>query len=546
MYEFFLSSFACILFFLVLSFSHSFAIVCMMTGNTLEKGVRPLINNRDLVLVLVKYLLKVAKDERFMDGKVKNLSVFLRKLFEENGVPFEFSCMKAIFPDETDTALSMLGMREVCKLGKPSGPLQHFRETIFPMIIAGEWDFQLNPDEEEAILKVLELKIDNGKIIDLKTNEQLKTRNEKLKERNDDPEFKAREQTTEYKATRKKYRDDPENKEKKKKYRDDPENKEKAKKYRDDPENKEKARAREQTMENKLKRREREQKPENKLKRKEREQTTEYKATRKKYRDDPENKEKAKKYRDDPENKEKARAREQTMKYKEKRKEYRDDPENKEKAKKYRDDPENKEKAKKYRDDPENKEKAKKYRDDPENKEKARAREQTTEYKATRKKYRDDPENKEKRKEYRDDPENKLKRKERDQKPENKLKRKEYKKRRKIEHIKQQLKFPPPLGFNAPCATCPREKSRGWMRAIKAHKLLSKKFDEKGLIGYLPLDKSYNILNIKKRAAKGEGCPKLNQNDVFCLGCWTTTQVEADNKIAKVLAERNKNEQLMK
>ena len=333
MYEFFLSSFACILFFLVLSFSHSFAIVCMMTGNTLEKGVRPLNKNHNLVRTLVKCLLKVSEDERFMDGKVKNLSVFLRKLFEENGVPFEFSCMKAIFPDETDTALSMLGMREVCKLGKPSGPLQHFRETIFPMIIAGEWDFQLNPDEEEAILKVLELKNDNGKIIDLKTNEQLKNRNEKLKER------------------------------------------------------------------------------------------------------------------------------------------------------------------------------------------------------------RDDPENKLKAKEYRDDPEKKLKRKEREQK---------YRKRRKIEHIKQQLKFPPPLGFNAPCATCPREKSRGWMRAIKAHKLLSKKFDEKGLIGYLPLDKSYNILNIKKRAAKGEGCPKLNQNDVFCLGCWTTTQVEADNKIAKVLAERNKNEQLMK
>ena len=189
-------------------------IVCMMTGNTLEKGVRPLINNRGLVLMLVKYLLKVAKDERFMDGKVKNLSRFLRKLFEENGVPFELSCMKAIFPDETDTALSVLGMRDVCALGKSSGPLQHFRETIFPMIIAGKWDFQLNPDKEEAILKVLELKNDNGKIIDLKTNEQLKNRNEKLKERNDDPEFKAREQTTEYKAKRKKYRDDPENKEK--------------------------------------------------------------------------------------------------------------------------------------------------------------------------------------------------------------------------------------------------------------------------------------------------------------------------------------------
>ena len=168
---------------------------------------------------------------------------------------------------------------------------------------------------------------------------------------------------------------------------------------------------------------------------------------------------------------------------------------------------------------------------------KRKEREQTTEYKATRKKYRDDPENKEKAKKYR---------KKYKQTTEYKAKAKKYEKRRKIEHIKQQLKFPPPLGFNAPCATCPREKSRGWMRAIKAHKLLSKKFDEKGLIGYLPLDKSYNILNIKKRAAKGEGCPKLNQNDVFCLGCWTTTQVEADNKIAKVLAERNKNEQLMK
>ena len=60
----------------------------MMTGNTLEKGVRPLINNRDLVRTLVKCLLKVSKDERFMDGKVKNLSFFLRKLFKENGVPF--------------------------------------------------------------------------------------------------------------------------------------------------------------------------------------------------------------------------------------------------------------------------------------------------------------------------------------------------------------------------------------------------------------------------------------------------------------------------
>ena len=335
----------------------------------METGTRPLNKNHNLVRTLADCLVKVANDERFTSGKVKKLPGFLRKLFEEQGVPFEQWCMKAIFPDETDTALSMLGMREVCNLGKSSGPLQHFRETIFPMIIVGEWDFRLNSDEVEAILKVLELKIEDGKnLIDLKTKEPLKNREEKKKEYDDNPE-------------------------------------------------------------NKLKRKERKQKPEYKLK------------------------------------------------------------------------------AKEYRDDPENKARAKKYKDDPENK---------------------------------------LKAKEREQKPEYKLKRKEYKKRRKIEHIKQQLKFPPPLGFNAPCATCPREKSRGWMRAIKAHKLLSKKFDEKGLIGYLPLDKSYNILNIKKRAAKGEGCPKLNQNDVFCLGCWTTTQVEADNKIAKVLAERNKNEQLMK
>jgi len=386
-----------------------------------ETGTRPLNKNHNLVRTLADCLVKVANDERFTSGKVKKLPGFLRKLFEEQGVPFEQWCMKAIFPDETDTALSMLGMREVCNLGKSSGPLQHFRETIFPMIIVGEWDFRLNSDEVEAILKVLELKIEDGKnLIDLKTKEPLKNREEKKKEYDDNPE-------------------------------------------------------------NKLKRKEREQKPEYKLKKKE--------------------------YDDNPENKLKRKEREQKPEYKLKKKEYDDNPENKLKRKERKQKPEYKLKAKEYRDDPENKARAKKYKDDPENK---------------------------------------LKAKEREQKPEYKLKRKEYKKRRKIEHIKQQLKFPPPLGFNAPCATCPREKSRGWMRAIKAHKLLSKKFDEKGLIGYLPLDKSYNILNIKKRAAKGEGCPKLNQNDVFCLGCWTTTQVEADNKIAKVLAERNKNEQLMK
>jgi hypothetical protein len=383
-----------------------------MPGNQLlERGARPLNKNRDLVDTLVNCLVKVAKDERFTSGKVK-LPTVLRKLFEEQGVPFEQLCMKAVFPNATEVELSMLGIREVCNLGKSSGPLQHFRETILPMMIVGEWDFRLNSDEVKAILKVLELKIEDGKnLIDLKTNEPLKSRNEKLKEYDDKPEIKA----------------------KAKERRDDPENRAKAKEYREDPENR-------------AKRKERDQKPENRAK----------------------------------------------------QKEYRDNPEKKLKAKEYRDDPENKLKAKEY---------AQEYRDDPENKLKA--------------------------KEYRDD-------------PENKLKKKVYEKRRKLEHIKQQLKFPPPLGFNAPCATCPREKSRGWMRAIKAHKLLSKKFDEKGLIGYLPLDKSYNILNIKKRAAKGAGCPKLNQNDVFCLGCWTTTQVEADNKIAKVLAERNKNEQLMK
>jgi hypothetical protein len=233
-------------------------------------------------------------------------------------------------------------------------------------------------------------------------------------------------------------------------------------------------------------------------------------------------------------------------------------PENKAKKRAYnqmyneRDDVKENRREYKQRDDVKAKKREYEQRDDV--KEKRREREQRDDVKENRREREQQPEKKEKKsaynQEYNQRPDVKENRREYNQKPENKLKRKEreqkYRKRRKIEHIKQQLKFPPPLGFNAPCATCPREKSRGWMRAIKAHKLLSKKFDEKGLIGYLPLDKSYNILNIKKRAAKGEGCPKLNQNDVFCLGCWTTTQVEADNKIAKVLAERNKNEQLMK
>ena len=171
--------------------------------------------------------------------------------------------------------------------------------------------------------------------------------------------------------------------------------------------------------------------------------------------------EKKKEYDDNPENKLKRKEREQKPEYKLKKKEYDDNPENKLKRK---------EREQK----PEYKLKKKEYDDNPENKLKRKERKQKPEYKLKAKEYRDDPENKARAKKYKDDPENKLKAKEREQKPEYKLKRKEYKKRRKIEHIKQQLKFPPPLGFNAPCATCPREKSRGWMRAIKAHKLLSR------------------------------------------------------------------------
>jgi hypothetical protein len=357
-----------------------------MTRNKLvEKGARPLNKNRELVRTLADYLLKVAKDERFTSGKVKKVTSVLRKLFEEQGVPFEHWCTKAVFPNATDVELSMLGMRDVCKLAAQSGPLYYFRETIFPMIIVGEWDFRLNTDEVEAILKVLELKIEDGKnLIDLKTNEPLKTQSEKMKELYDKPENKAR-----VKKRQRVYDAQPAVKERKRVYNAQ---------YKAQPAVKERQRV--------------------------------YNA------------------------------------------QYKAQPEVKEKKRVYN----------------------AQYNAQPEVKERKRVN----------------------------------------------------RKRRKLEHIIRQLKFPPPLGFNAPCATCPREKSLGWMRAIKAHKLLSKKFDEKGLKGYLPLEKSYNILNIKKRAAKGEGCPKLNQNDVFCLGCWTTTQVEADNKIAKVLAERNKNEQLMK
>jgi len=71
----------------------------------------------------------------------------------------------------------------------------------------------------------------------LKTNEQLKNRNEKLKERNDDPENKLRRKELDQK-----------------------------------PENILKRKERQQTTEYKATRKEREQKPENKLKRKEREQ----------------------------------------------------------------------------------------------------------------------------------------------------------------------------------------------------------------------------------------------------------------------------------
>jgi len=297
-------------------------------------GDRPLNKNRDLVHTLVNCLVKVANDERFTSGKVKRLPFFLRKLFEEQGVPFENECMKAVFPNETDDGLSEIGMREVCNLGRPSGPLQHFRETIFPLIIVGEWDFRLNSDEVEAILKVLELKIDaDGKIIDLKTNEPLKSRNEKLKERNDDsenklkqkeyqqkPEIKAkqkeREQTTKYKAKRKEYRTKTETKAKSKEYREKPEYKAKRKKY-------------EQKPETKAKRKKYEQKPETKAKRKKYRQTPEYKAKQNARRQKPENKAKSKEYREKPEYKARRKAYEQKPETKARRKAYEQKPETK-------------------------------------------------------------------------------------------------------------------------------------------------------------------------------------------------------------------------
>jgi hypothetical protein len=287
-----------------------------MPGNQLlERGDRPLNKNRDLVDTLVNCLLEAANDERFTSGKVK-LPTVLRKLFEEQGVPFENECMEAVFPNATEVELSVLGMRDVCNLGKSSGPLQHFRETILPMIIVGEWDFGLNSDEVKAILKVLELKIDaDGKIIDLKTNKPLKNRKEKQKE-----------------------------------YDDNPENKAKAKERKDDPENKAKRKERQQKPENKAKQKEYAQKPEYKAKRKERVQKPEYKAKRKERDRKPENRAKAKERRDNPENKAKRKERDQK-------------PENRAKAKAYRDDPKNKLKAKEYRDDPKNKLKAKECRE---------------------------------------------------------------------------------------------------------------------------------------------------------------------------------------
>jgi hypothetical protein len=121
-------------------------------------------------------------------------------------------------------------------------------------------------------LKVLELKIEDGKNLDLRTNEPLKTQSEKMKERYDKPE-----------------------------------NKLKAKERDQKPENKAKKKERYSKPEIKAKRKEREQKPENKAKRKERDQKPENRAKAKAYRDDPKNKLKAKEYRDDPKNKLKAK-----------------------------------------------------------------------------------------------------------------------------------------------------------------------------------------------------------------------------------------------
>ena len=92
-----------------------------------------------------------------------------------------------------DLELAMINVPAACKLGHQYGPINNFKETILPKMIAGKGDFLSNDDHEKAaILEVLELKIEDETIIDLKTNEPLMTAAEKQREREQQPEKKEK------------------------------------------------------------------------------------------------------------------------------------------------------------------------------------------------------------------------------------------------------------------------------------------------------------------------------------------------------------------
>ena len=167
-----------------------------MTKPLAKRGARPLNEKPDLARTLVESLLKVSTDKRFTIDKMKGTTV-LRKVFADDGVDFEQLCMKAISSNKNENEnvneleLAMIKVPAACDLGAANGPINHFKETILPKMIAGKGDFQFNnEDEKAAILAVLELEIEDETIIDLKTNAPLKTAAEKLRDREQQPEKK--------------------------------------------------------------------------------------------------------------------------------------------------------------------------------------------------------------------------------------------------------------------------------------------------------------------------------------------------------------------
>jgi len=174
-----------------------------------------LIENPDLARTLVKSLLKVSKDKRFTIDKMKGTTV-LRKVFADDEVDFQKLCMEAISSNKNenenvnDLELAVIKVPAACDLSAANGPYNHFKDVILPMMIAGEGDFQFNnEDEKAAILAVLGLKIEDETIIDLKTNAPSKTAAEKMREREQQPENKAkrreREQQPKYKDKKRAY-----------------------------------------------------------------------------------------------------------------------------------------------------------------------------------------------------------------------------------------------------------------------------------------------------------------------------------------------------